>query len=100
MKLLNCVTMLCCFQGKCTFEYLPLKVGESTGKLTLQSQELGSYNYELVLKATPPAPERAIHFTTSLGSSQVNPCHFANYARGRTEYICKVRTVIMTSIQY
>ncbi len=83
-----------CFplQGKCTFEYLPLKVGETTAKLILQSHELGAYNYELVLKATPPPPERTVHFTTALGGNQVQPCHFSNYARGRAEYICKVYT--------
>ena len=80
-------------QGKCTFEYLPLKVGETTGKLTLQSPELGAYNYELVLTATPPAPERTVHFTTSLGNYQPLPCHFTSYSKGRTEYTCKVRKI-------
>ena len=72
------------------FEYLPQKVGETTGKLTLSSPELGVYQYELHLAATTPPPERAVHFTTSLGSSQQQQCPFVSYARGRTEYTCKV----------
>ena len=79
-------------QGTCTFEYLPLKVGETTGKLTLQSSDLGTYQYELHLVATPAPPERAVHFTTMLGSGQQQPCRFTSYSKGRTEYACKVRT--------
>jgi hydrocephalus-inducing protein len=77
-------------QGKCTFEYLPLKVDELTGKMTLQCSELGTYQYELHLKATPPASEKPVHFTASLGSSQTLPCYFTSYAKGRTEYSCKI----------
>ena len=73
------------------FEYLPLKVGEITGRLTLNCSELGLYQYELRLVATRPPPERPVHFTTHLGSSQLQQCRFVSYARGRTEYICKVR---------
>ena len=76
------------------FEYLPLKVGEITGRLTLNCSELGLYQYELRLVATRPPPERPVHFTTHLGSSQLQQCRFVSYARGRTEYICKVRTVV------
>lgn len=36
------------------FEFLPLRVGDATGKLTLTSSELGVYQYELHLVATPP----------------------------------------------
>ena len=72
------------------FEYLPLKVGESTAKLSLQSSDLGVYQYELHLVATPPPPERLFHFTTHLGSSHQQHCGFVSYAKGRTEYTCKV----------
>lgn len=74
------------------FEFLPLRVGETTGKLTLNTTDLGLYQYELHLVATPPPPERPVHFTTSLGSSQQQQCHFISYAKGRTEYTCKVGT--------
>ena len=83
-------------QGKCMFEYLPLKVGESTAKLSLQSSDLGVYQYELHLVATPPPPERVYHFTTHLGSSHQQHCSFVSYAKGRTEYTCKVRIFFTT----
>ncbi len=72
------------------FEFLPVRVGESTGRLILQSSELGVYQYELHLMATPPQPERPVHFTTALGGTQQQQCRFTSYARGRTEYTCKV----------
>ncbi len=72
------------------FEYLPLKVGETTGKLTLSNSDLGTYQYELQLQSTSPPPEKPVHFTTSLGSSQLQAVKFVSYARGRTDYTCKV----------
>lgn len=76
-----------------TFEYLPLHATKTTvkGKLTLNSSELGSYQYELHLNATPPAPEPPKHFTCHLGSSQQLQCKVHNYAKGRAEYTCKIR---------
>ena len=85
-------------QGNCTFEYLPLKVGETTGKLSLQSSDLGVYQYELHLSATPPLPEREFHFTTHLGSSHQQQCSFVSYAKGRTEYTCKVSLNVLSKI--
>lgn len=77
-------------EGSCMFEYLPLKPGETTGKLTLHNSELGTYQYELHLTATPGSKEKPVHFTANLGLSQQHACTFTNYARGRTEFICKV----------
>ena len=75
-----------------TFEYLPLQAGETRGKLTLSSSELGSYQYELHLTATPPSPEPPVHLTCHLGNSQQRPCKVPNYAKGaRVEYNCKIR---------
>ena len=76
------------------FEYLPLKVGESTGKLSLQSSDLGVYQYELHLTATPPPPERQVHFTTHFGLNHQQQCGFVSYAKGRTEYTCKVSLLL------
>ena len=78
------------------FEYLPLRVDEIVGgKLTLNSPDLGTYQYELHLVATPPSPEPPVHFTTMLGSQQVQQCRVPNYGRGRTEYSCKVQYTVV-----
>ena len=77
--------------GGCMFEYLPLKVGKTVGKLSFHCSEMGLYQYELRLNATPAPHLRPVHFTASLGSSQQQVCRFTNYAKGRTEYNCKVQ---------
>ncbi|XP_065674972.1 hydrocephalus-inducing protein homolog isoform X4 [Hydra vulgaris] len=77
-------------EGSFTFEYLPLKSGTTTGRLNLQSFDLGVYIYDLNLIANSALPERAVHFTAALGVSQVQTCKFINYARTRTEYSVKV----------
>jgi len=77
-------------EGSCTFEYIPLKAGTVTGRLVLQSVELGVYIYDLNLIATLAAPERPVHFITTLGTSQVLSCKFINYSRTRVEYMSKV----------
>lgn len=89
-------------EGKCMFEYLPLKVGQTIGKITLQSSDLGVYLYELHLTATPCPQEKPVHFTASLGTSQQHSCRFVNFSRARTEYICKVTNdcLIVTNYQH
>ncbi|XP_055993028.1 hydrocephalus-inducing protein homolog [Sorex fumeus] len=72
-----------------SFEFQPLKVGESFGKLTLHSSELGYYLYELSLKALPALPEKPVHFQAVLGSSQNIFAKFINYTRQKTEYYCR-----------
>ncbi|KAK2085419.1 hypothetical protein P7K49_036719 [Saguinus oedipus] len=67
----------------------PLKAGETFGRLTLHSTDLGYYQYELNLKATPALPEKPVHFQTLLGSSQNMLVKFINYTRQRTEYYCR-----------
>ncbi|OXB57221.1 hypothetical protein ASZ78_016396 [Callipepla squamata] len=69
------------------FEYQPLKVGESTGRLMLHSSELGSCYYELILKATCSKPEKPLHFCTTLGSNQTITTKIMNYNHQKTEYI-------------
>ncbi|XP_042653703.1 LOW QUALITY PROTEIN: hydrocephalus-inducing protein homolog [Tyto alba] len=69
------------------FEYQPLKVGESTGRLVLQSSDLGSCYYHLHLKATVSQPEKPLYFCTTLGSSQTITTKIINYARQKTDYI-------------
>ncbi|KAK5867885.1 hypothetical protein PBY51_012341 [Eleginops maclovinus] len=76
-------------KGSVSFEYLPLRAGESTARLTLYSSDLGHFHYDLLLRALPPPPEKTVHFSTCLGSSQSVVVKFINYSRFRTEYSCK-----------
>ncbi|XP_065812568.1 hydrocephalus-inducing protein-like [Labrus bergylta] len=72
-----------------SFEYKPLRAGRSTARLTLSSNDLGYFHYDLVLKALPPPPEKTVHFNTCLGSSHSVPIKFINYSHFKTEYSCK-----------
>ncbi|NXS60518.1 HYDIN protein, partial [Brachypteracias leptosomus] len=69
------------------FEYQPLKMGESTGRLVLQSSDLGSCYYNLHLKATVSRPEKPLYFCTTLGSSQTITTKIMHYARQKTDYL-------------
>ncbi|KAK3085440.1 hypothetical protein FSP39_003318 [Pinctada imbricata] len=74
-----------------TFDYLPLKVGEVTGHIDLNSNELGTYVYDLSLKATPAGPEKALYFRTCLGQNQIQVAKFLNFAKqAKADYTCKV----------
>nr|XP_056718300.1 hydrocephalus-inducing protein homolog [Euleptes europaea] len=77
-------------EGVLTFEFQPMRPGETTGRLTLNSNELGSFQYDVILKSTPARPERALHFCTMLGSSQNLITKFVNYTRQKTEYATKI----------
>ncbi|XP_074748293.1 hydrocephalus-inducing protein homolog isoform X5 [Strix uralensis] len=68
------------------FEYQPLKVGESSGRLVLRSSDLGSFYYNLHLKATVSGLEEPLYFCTTLGSSQTITTKIMNYARQKTNY--------------
>uniref|UniRef100_A0A669QXT0 HYDIN axonemal central pair apparatus protein n=1 Tax=Phasianus colchicus TaxID=9054 RepID=A0A669QXT0_PHACC len=74
-------------EANLVFEYQPLKVGESTGRLMLHSSNLGSFYYELILKATVSKPEKPLYFCTMLGSNQTITTKIMNYNRQKTEYI-------------
>ncbi|KAM6223795.1 hydrocephalus-inducing protein homolog [Rhynchocyon petersi] len=76
-------------EGLFSFEFQPLKAGETSGKLSLHNSELGYYLYELSLKATPALPEKPVHFQTVIGSSQSIFAKFINYTRQKTEYLCR-----------
>ncbi|MBZ3870060.1 Hydrocephalus-inducing protein-like protein [Sciurus carolinensis] len=76
-------------EGTFSFEFQPLKAGETIGKLTLHQFDLGYYQYELNLKAVPAPPEKPVHFQAVLGSSQSMFVKFTNYTRLKTEYYCR-----------
>ncbi|XP_069724910.1 hydrocephalus-inducing protein homolog [Phaenicophaeus curvirostris] len=73
-------------EANLVFEYQPLKMGKSTGRLVLQSSNLGSFYYNLHLTATMSKPEKPLHFCTTLGSSQTISAKIMNYARQKTDY--------------
>ncbi|KAK7505819.1 hypothetical protein BaRGS_00003090 [Batillaria attramentaria] len=77
-------------QGRFNFEYQPLKVGDTQGKIEFNSSDLGQFTYDLTLHATQASPEKAIYFRTCLGQSQVQTGKFLNYAKQKTDYACKV----------
>ncbi|XP_067158936.1 hydrocephalus-inducing protein homolog [Apteryx mantelli] len=72
------------------FEYQPLKMGESTGHLVLQSNDLGSFYYNLNLKATESRLEKPLYFCTTLGSNQTITAKFINYVRQKTDYVLQM----------
>ncbi|XP_074007853.1 hydrocephalus-inducing protein homolog [Numenius arquata] len=74
------------------FEYQPMKMGESIGRLVLQSSDLGSFYYNLHLKATTNRPEKPLHFCTTLGSSQTITTKIMNYARQKTDYLLQTNS--------
>ncbi|XP_073328914.1 hydrocephalus-inducing protein homolog [Pagrus major] len=76
-------------KGSLSFEYQPMRAGESTARLTLCSNDLGYFHYDLLLTALPPPPEKTVHFNTSLGSSHSLLVKFINYSRFKTDYSCK-----------
>ena len=79
------------FQGTYSFEYFPLKVATTQGKLEFSCSDLGLYTYDVELRATMPGPEKALHFKTCLGNSQAQTAKYLNFSKHKTDYICKVR---------
>uniref|UniRef100_A0A3Q2PEK1 HYDIN axonemal central pair apparatus protein n=1 Tax=Fundulus heteroclitus TaxID=8078 RepID=A0A3Q2PEK1_FUNHE len=76
-------------KGVLSLEYLPLHVGESTTRLTLLSNDLGHFYYNLLLRALPPPTEETVHFQAALGNSHSVPIKFTNYSHLVTKYYCK-----------
>ncbi|XP_078257666.1 hydrocephalus-inducing protein homolog [Rhinoraja longicauda] len=77
-------------KGILTFEYQPLRVGESSIRLTLNNNDLGIYQYDLLLKAMPAGHERPVYFRTTFGNCQVLGAKFINFSRQKLEYHCKI----------
>ncbi|KAJ3270503.1 hypothetical protein HDV01_007759 [Terramyces sp. JEL0728] len=71
-------------------EFLPLQPKETAGRVILNSNELGTYQYDLKLNALPSGLERSLHFKVGLGGLQVQTFRFMSYAKTKTDYICKL----------
>lgn len=69
---------------------MPLKAGETTSRLELNSNDLGLCSYDLNLKALPAPTERPMYFKTWLGNSQTLTAKFTNFCRQKTDYITKL----------
>ncbi|XP_054633597.1 hydrocephalus-inducing protein homolog [Dunckerocampus dactyliophorus] len=72
-----------------TFDYQPLRVGETTSRLSLFCNDLGFFHYGLLLRALPQAPEKTPRFSAPLGNSHSAPIKFLNYSHFKTEFACK-----------
>ena len=77
-------------QGQLNFEYLPLRAGDQQAKLELFCAELGTFQYELQLHASAPAPLPSLHMKASLGTSDVRLAKFINFSRQKVDYVSKV----------
>ncbi|XP_069113582.1 hydrocephalus-inducing protein homolog isoform X2 [Argopecten irradians] len=76
--------------GEVSIEYQPLKVGDFQGKIEYICTDLGSYTYDLNLKATAAGPEKALYFRTCLGQAQSHIAKFLNFAKqAKADYTCK-----------
>lgn len=74
-----------------------MKVGESLQRIEMVSNDLGSYVYELKLKATPARPEKALYFRAGLGQSHIQVAKFLNFAKqAKADYTCKVNFQFLT----
>ncbi|XP_035381538.1 hydrocephalus-inducing protein homolog [Electrophorus electricus] len=76
-------------KGTLTFEYQPLRPGESTTRLVLYNSELGFFHHELLLRAHPALPEKPLYFQAQLGAGHSLNAKFTNYSRAKAEYTCK-----------
>ncbi|KAJ3596852.1 hypothetical protein NHX12_003252 [Muraenolepis orangiensis] len=83
-----------CLTADCTCPHISLPLQRM---LSGQSKvELGSFRYELRLKALPGAPEPPLYFQTSLGSSHTALAQFTNYCRSKAEYSCETDSAEFT----
>jgi len=72
--------------GVYTFDFLPLLEGKRTARLTLSSAELGLFQYDLVLNATPHGHLPVEKFTAFLGEAVTHKYKFTNYNPTRGDY--------------
>ncbi|KAJ3260794.1 hypothetical protein HK103_007357 [Boothiomyces macroporosus] len=73
-------------------EFLPLQPKETLSRVVLNSNELGTYQYDLKLNALPAGMERSMHFKVGLGGLQVQTFRFMSYCKAKTDYVCKLES--------
>ncbi len=69
-----------------TFEYTPLKERTTTARLSLSSQDLGLFQYDLILTGTSAGPLPTEKFSSALGETVTRRVRFTNFCNVRTEY--------------
>ncbi|KAI8803400.1 hypothetical protein BJ742DRAFT_498091 [Cladochytrium replicatum] len=77
-------------EGVCQVEYCPLHPRESIARFVLLSSDLGAYQYDLKLNASPASPEKSLHFKVNLGGNQTQTFRFISFSKVRTEYSIKI----------
>ncbi|CAG5085222.1 Oidioi.mRNA.OKI2018_I69.PAR.g10844.t1.cds [Oikopleura dioica] len=75
--------------GSCTFDYQPLKTGQTEGTITCFTPELGAFHFPLLLTAKLADPEPVVSFSAPLGSSQTKTIRIRSYTRQKTDFIIK-----------
>ena len=75
--------------GSCTFNYQPLKIGETQGTITCFTPELGAFYFPLSLTAKLADLEPEISFYAPLGSSQTKTFRIRSFARQKTDFVIK-----------
>ncbi|KAJ3023439.1 hypothetical protein HKX48_003133 [Thoreauomyces humboldtii] len=73
-----------------SIDFLPLQARETVSHLTLQSGELGVYQYDLKLIANAAGSERSLHYKVGLGGNRTQTFRFLSFAKAKTEYVCKL----------
>jgi len=71
--------------------YRPLLVGDSNGSVTLQSAELGIFQWNAELRGVPTGPDGGLTFSVPLGSSETQTFRFKHWLADKTDYKCYFR---------
>lgn len=69
-------------------QYRPLLVGTSEASLSLQSKELGTYDFALKLVALDITPERSVGFSVPLGARDTQVYRFTHWSDQKCDYSC------------
>jgi len=72
--------------------YRPLVVGKEDAKLTLSCDELGVFEWDLVLSGTMAGMERALTFNVPLGQRAVSYFRFNHFLDEKATYSCQFET--------
>eukprot|EP01105_Mastigella_eilhardi_P014617 TRINITY_DN3328_c0_g1_i10.p1 TRINITY_DN3328_c0_g1~~TRINITY_DN3328_c0_g1_i10.p1 ORF type:complete len:4822 (+),score=1153.45 TRINITY_DN3328_c0_g1_i10:606-14468(+) len=71
--------------------FMPLLLcSEVPARVTCTSEQLGSYHFDFLLKATPPAKEKTMYFKVTLGNRQTQTFRFLHCARSKADYSCTI----------